>query len=72
MRCITGPLQQSCQPYPLSQPSQPHFAPTQRYAKSNKESNTQEAVGKAHKISMVAGALFAPYLLGGERKRSIV
>lgn len=61
---ITGPLrQQSCLHCPLSK---------KRKVKINKEFNKQGAVGKAHKISIVAPALFAPYQLGRERKRSIV
>lgn len=63
--------------YPLSQPSQPPLArrkwlPNKRKVKINKASNKQGAVRRAHQISIEARALFAPYLLGRERKRSIV
>lgn len=38
----------------------------------NKQFNKQWALGKRHKISIVAHALFGPYLLRSERKRGIV
>lgn len=75
---ITGPLRQQRRlNYPLSQPWQPPLArrewlPNKRKVNINKASNKQGAVRRAHQISIEARALFARYLLGGERKRSLV
>lgn len=48
------------------------WLPNRRRGKINKETNKQGAVGKAHKISIVAPALFLPYLLSRECKGSMV
>lgn len=48
-------------------PARRKWLPNKRKVNTNKESNKQGAVRRAHQISIEAHALFAPYLLGRER-----